>query len=229
MPPKKDNSIVVALIGAAAVVIAALVGYFATHQNKIDQVSTNYTIKVKDSQSRNAIVNAQVDVTVDERAPQTYYTDSAGIVYVRLPSDTKTISLEVKASGYRNNLRSGLTGGHTGAQEILLDTLSPPIQPVRQCTGQHDEIFMFPAILQKDAAGNYIDLGDGGGGTRLYKWACAWNAPAKVTGVKCYTGRNQHVLAENKDGSTAKCEGDINGGNDPVRMHIAWDGPCDHQ
>jgi hypothetical protein len=111
-----------------------------------------------------------------------------------------------------------------------VDNIPPPPGPtIKHCAGEHSEVFTFPGVLQRDSAGNYIDLGDGGGGTRFYKWACSWPAPATVTFVKCTVGRNQHVLAENKNGSTAECEGNINGGNDPITMHIAWDGPCDQQ
>jgi len=108
-------------------------------------------------------------------------------------------------------------------------TEPPPATEPKHCAGTHDEVCHFPGILDKDAAGNYIDLGDGGGGTRFYQWTCRWKAPATVSSNKCFTGRNQHVIAENHEGSNAECTGNINGGNDPVTMHVVFDGPCDQQ
>lgn len=106
-----------------------------------------------------------------------------------------------------------------------------PAQTTKQCTGQRDIVFtpQMPGVLQTNPGGGYIDLGDGGGGTRLYKWAYSWNAPATITSVSCSGGRNEHVLGQNRDGSTAECEGSINGGNDAITMHVTWDGPCDQQ
>ncbi len=122
MPLRKDNSLAVALIGAAAVVTAALIGYFATHQNKTDQIAVDYTVKVKDAQSHNPIVGAKVNLSEEQKAPQSYYADSDGIVYLRLSKDTKTITLEVTSSGYQNYSRSGLTV-HTGSQDVFLEPL----------------------------------------------------------------------------------------------------------
>jgi hypothetical protein len=123
--PAKDHPIAVALIGAAAVVIAALIAYFATHQTKNDPVPTDYTVRVKDSKSHNPIGRAKVNLAEDQKPPQPYYTDSNGVVYVRLSSDVKTISLEVMAVGYDSQTINGLMA-HTGTQEILLDPLPPP-------------------------------------------------------------------------------------------------------
>src|SRR5271166_1978761 len=101
----------------------------------------------------------------------------------------------------------------------------------KQCTGQKDVVFTpkTPGVMQTNPDGSRVDLGDGGGGTRLEKWAYSWKAPATVTSVDCTLGRNQHLLARNKDGSTAECEGSINGGDDAMTMHVSWDGPCDQQ
>lgn len=105
-----------------------------------------------------------------------------------------------------------------------------PVQ-LKQCSGEKDVIFTpsTPGVMQTNPDGSRVDLGDGGGGTRLQKWAYSWTAPATVTSVKCSAQRNEHVLAENKDGSTAECEGSINGGNDAITMHVVWNGPCDKQ
>jgi cellulose biosynthesis protein BcsQ len=101
----------------------------------------------------------------------------------------------------------------------------------KRCTGEKDFVFtpQTAGVMQLTPDGHRVDLGDGGGGTRLEKWAYSWTAPATVTSVKCAVQRNEHVLAENKDGSNAVCEGSINGGNDAMTMHVAWDGVCNQQ
>jgi hypothetical protein len=109
------------------------------------------------------------------------------------------------------------------------DTKPTPI--AKQCTGEKDIIFtpQMPGVMQTTPDGRRVDLGDGGGGTRLEKWAYSWKAPATVTSARCTVQRNEHVLAQNRDGSNAECEGSINGGNDAMTMHVTWDGPCDQQ
>jgi hypothetical protein len=103
--------------------------------------------------------------------------------------------------------------------------------PPKICTEEKTVTFSpdEPGVMQTRPDGQRIDLGDGGGGTRLQKWTIRWNAPAKVTSVKCSGQRNEHVLQENKDGSHAECSGSINGGNDALSMHVVWDVPCDQQ
>jgi hypothetical protein len=83
--------------------------------------------------------------------------------------------------------------------------------------------------MQIGPDGKRINLGDGGGGTELQEWKIGWTAPAKVTAVECSAQRNEHVLAQNKDGSLAECVGSINGGSDALSMHVTWDGTCDQQ
>jgi hypothetical protein len=129
MPQKeqKDKPVAVALIGAAAVVIAALIGYFGVvRPNKPDPVFIDYTVRVKDAKSLKPIVSAKVNLAEDQKAPQPYYTDSDGVVYINnLSKDTKTISVEVTALGYQSQARNGLTA-HTGSQDFLLEALPPP-------------------------------------------------------------------------------------------------------
>lgn len=111
--------------------------------------------------------------------------------------------------------------------EMRAPGLSNP--PPRICTGENTLTFApsDPGVMQTDPAGRRIDLGDGGGGTRLQEWMIRWTAPAKVTSVHCSGQRNEHVLAENKNGSLAECIGSINGGNDALSMHVTWVVPCD--
>jgi|HubBroStandDraft_4_1064222.scaffolds.fasta_scaffold00120_5 hypothetical protein len=100
----------------------------------------------------------------------------------------------------------------------------------KQCTGAKTLVFTpdTPGVMQM-VNGHRVDLGDGGGGTRLEQWKYSWQAPAGVTTVQCAGQRNEHVLAENRNGSVAECIGSINGGNDAMTMQVKWDGPCDQQ
>jgi hypothetical protein len=104
-------------------------------------------------------------------------------------------------------------------------------KPAKQCKGDTTHVFspQDPGVLQHNPDGSLVDLGDAGGGTRFHKWKYTWVAPATVTSVHCTTRRNEHVRAENMNGSEATCIGDINGGNDGIDMHVSWDGPCDRQ
>jgi hypothetical protein len=103
--------------------------------------------------------------------------------------------------------------------------------PVKMCSDEKTLTFSpsDPGVMQTGPDGRRIDMGDGGGGTRLEKWRIHWTAPATVTSVSCSGQRNEHVVAQNKDGSNAECIGSINGGNDALSMHVSWDGPCDQQ
>lgn len=118
-----------------------------------------------------------------------------------------------------------------GPSGVRPPTTVPAAATPKECNGEHTDLFtpQTPGVLQTDSAGHYIDLGDGGGGTRLYKWAHSWTAPAAITSVACTGGRNENVLAQNANGSTAECEGSVNGGNDAIKMHVVWNGPCDQQ
>lgn len=107
----------------------------------------------------------------------------------------------------------------------------PAAPPVKQCTGEKTLVFTpkDPGVMQTTPDGRRVALGDGGGGTTLEQWKYSWRAPATVTSVHCTVQRNEHVLAENKDGSNAECVGSINGGADAMTMRVSWDGPCDQQ
>jgi tetratricopeptide (TPR) repeat protein len=120
---KKDNQVLVALIGAAGVVIAALIGHFGFPN--WDGPPLGYTVEVKDATTHNPIIAATVNLAQDEKVPGTYPTDSRGVAYVPLQKDTKTVSLEVMASGYQSQTRKGLPA-HLGSQEFLLESLPPP-------------------------------------------------------------------------------------------------------
>jgi hypothetical protein len=162
----------------------------------------------------------------------------AGIVAAVIALIALIVDLHPKSG--ENDVRkdaSGRTAPAPAAVPSPVGTASTPLPvrpaptPVKGCSGDKTVIFSpsDPGVMQTGPDGRRIDLGDGGGGTRLQKWEFHWIAPAKVTSVKCSGQRNEHVLAENKDGSSAECDGSINGGNDPLAMHVTWDGPCDQQ
>jgi hypothetical protein len=123
-----------------------------------------------------------------------------------------------------NNAPPGVSTATTGP-------VAPTAPAPKVCTGERTLTFapQDPGVMPTGPNGRHIDLGDGGGGTRLEKWIYSWDAPAKVTSVKCSGQRDEHVLEENKDGNHSECSGSINGGNDALSMHVAWDGPCDQQ
>jgi hypothetical protein len=125
---KRDNSIAVALIGAGAVVIAALIGYLATHQNKRDADIIGYTGNVKDAKSLKPIGNALVAITEDQKVPQRFTADSEGVFFAQLSKDTQTMLLEVKAEGYKDYSRRGPTV-RTGSENVFLEPLPPPPTP----------------------------------------------------------------------------------------------------
>jgi hypothetical protein len=131
MPQKeqKDKSVVVALIGAAAVLIAALIGYLATHHDKSDPALVAYTGKVKNSKSFKPVGNAFVAITEDQKVPQRFTTDSEGVFFAQLSKDTQTMLLEVKATGYQDYSRRGPTV-RTGSEDIFLEPV--PVQPEKQ-------------------------------------------------------------------------------------------------
>jgi hypothetical protein len=122
MPPN-NKPIAVALIGAAALVIAALIGYLATHKG--DPALVAYTGKVKDAKSFKPVGNASVAITEDQKVPQRFTTDSEGVFYAKLSKDTQTMLLEVTAAGYQNYSRRGPTV-RTGSEDILLEPMRPP-------------------------------------------------------------------------------------------------------
>jgi hypothetical protein len=104
------------------------------------------------------------------------------------------------------------------------------VQTAKQCAGEKTLVFTpdTPGVMQM-VNGHRVDLGDAGSGTRLEQWKYSWQAPAPVATAHCVGQRNEHVLAENRNGSVPGCVGSINGGSDAMTMHVTWDGPCDQQ
>src|ERR1700690_1296752 len=123
MGEKKDNSIAVALIGAAAVVIAALIAFWATRPKEPEPTLVNYTGTVKDESSKKPIRGAAVAITEDEAPPQRFATDSEGVFYARLSKNTHSMLLEVRATNYQEYSRRGPTV-RTGGEDIFLTPLT---------------------------------------------------------------------------------------------------------
>jgi hypothetical protein len=121
MPPASDNSVKVALIGTAGVILAALIGYFATRHPSPDLVA--YTGTVKDAKTFKPVRNAHVGITEDQSVPQRFTTDSEGVFFAKLSKDTQTMLLEITATGYQDYSRRGPTV-RTGTEDIFLEPLS---------------------------------------------------------------------------------------------------------
>ena len=153
----KDRPIAVALIGAAAIVIAALIGYWATH-SKSDPVLVDYTGKVKDAKSYQPIEKASVAITEDQKPPQRFTTDSEGIFYARLSRDTQKMFLEVKAQGYRDYSRTGPTV-RTGTEDIFLEPQRKP-EPLQDSTDAELEKLRAlhkVSLIRPDEVGKTLD------------------------------------------------------------------------
>jgi hypothetical protein len=128
VPPGKDNSVKVALIGMAGVILAALIGYFATRPTTSDLVA--YAGTVKDAKTHKPLRNALVGITEDQNIPQRFTTDSEGVFFARLSKATQTMLLEITADGYQDYSRRGPTV-RTGTEDIFLEPVSPPPDPSR--------------------------------------------------------------------------------------------------
>ena len=128
VPPGKDNSVKVALIGMAGVILAALIGYFATRPTTSDLVA--YAGTVKDAKTHKPLRNALVGITEDQNVPQRFTTDSEGVFFARLSKATQTMLLEITADGYQDYSRRGPTV-RTGTEDIFLEPVSPPPDPSR--------------------------------------------------------------------------------------------------
>jgi hypothetical protein len=127
MPPVKDSSVKVALIGTAGVILAALIGYFATRPPRPDLVA--YTGVVKDAKTLKPVRYARVAVTEDQNVPQRTTTDDEGVFFAKLSKDTQTMLLEITAPGYQDVSRRGPTV-RTGREDIFLEPLSAPSVPL---------------------------------------------------------------------------------------------------
>jgi hypothetical protein len=162
---KEDNSVRVALITAAAAVLVAAIGYWGiarqSKPDKPDSAFTGYSVRVKDAKSLKPIVSATVNLAEDQKAPHLYYADSDGIVYARLARDSKTVSLEVMATGYQSQTRNGLTA-HTGSQDFMLETLpSPPVQKPQshpRPSRKEQTHSASPAVFDARLVGTWINL-----------------------------------------------------------------------
>jgi hypothetical protein len=127
MPAEKENSVKVALIGTAGVVLAALIGYFAATRHPTPDLVA-YSGTVKDAKTLKPVRNALVAITEDQNLPQRLTTDSEGVFFARLSKVTQTMLLEITAAGYQDYSRRGPTV-RTGREDIFLEPLSAPSVP----------------------------------------------------------------------------------------------------
>jgi hypothetical protein len=243
-PQERQRPITVALIGAAAVVITALIGYWATTSSKSDPVLVDYTGKVEDAKSHKPIAKASVAITEDQKPPQRFATDSEGVFYARLSKSTETMLLEVQAGGYNDYSRVGPTV-RTGSEEILLEPLATkPIEdlpkptkpindspkPITWCdhspTGTpYEYTFNFSPDEYLNGRTEESDFGPSAG------WYVEWLAPGpvhnvsfihqtlKVGAIKCGPAFGRETVAF--------CHGWKNdGGRYIVSMLTQWKQPC---
>jgi len=232
MGPGRDNSIPVALIGAAAVIIAALIGYYATHRSNSTLVA--YTGKVKDGKSLKPVGNASVAITEDQKVPQRFTTDSEGVFFAQLAKDAQTMLLEVKAEGYKNYSRRGPTV-RTGSEDIFLEPLADPKsdespKPLTWCDHSPAgapyqytlDFWPHEHLNGKTEGGDLVNPGAG--------WYIEWQAPGPVYNVSFrHDGTHMDPLecgAVLGRETVAFCHGWKNGGNFMGHMFVQWKQPC---
>jgi hypothetical protein len=87
-----------ALIGAAAVIIAAIIGYLAV-RSPPPQQDIQYTGRVIDKRTQQVIKGAEVSVDT-QGPPQVYYTDSNGVFTLKLKPNVQVVRLRVVAQSY---------------------------------------------------------------------------------------------------------------------------------
>jgi hypothetical protein len=137
MPVKvKEHPILVAIIGAAAVIIAAFITYEGA-TGGFSNGTFDYTGDVL-SKTGAPISGAMVSIAEDQKVPQHIRTDSEGVFHAMLSKKTQHIHLDVRAEGYTAyNLDVPLR--RTGSEEILLtpDTTKESVIPGSQTQKDH--------------------------------------------------------------------------------------------
>jgi len=119
------RTIWVAIIGATATIIAALLSYMAVTRAHNDS-SLSYTGFVHNA-ARQPITGAKVSITEDESIPELHRTDSEGIFYARLSKKTQRIRIAIEADGYEPYTLNGQPA-RSGLQDIELKGVSANTQ-----------------------------------------------------------------------------------------------------
>lgn len=119
------TSIWVALIGAAALVIATLIGIIWSHNKSLGpdpKGNVSYTGRVTDAHTGGPLRNATVTIEEDQ-SPQIQVTDQEGYFYVSLKQDAKAVRVRLGVDGYEKFERIvSLT--RTGIEPIQLKPTS---------------------------------------------------------------------------------------------------------
>jgi hypothetical protein len=113
----EEHPILVAIIGASALIIAAVLSYLG-RTGVLSGSGFDYTGIVR-SIKRTPISDAEVSITEDQRVPQHVRTDSEGVFHVRLSKITQNVRLHVEAEGYQTH-DIVVQPWRIGAEEILL-------------------------------------------------------------------------------------------------------------
>lgn len=114
--------IIVALIGAAAIIIAAWLGkkYLSTTE---PPSPVQYTGRVMGNNK--PLKGAKVSVEEDQNVPQVQITDDEGIFHLTLPGTASNVRLRVAADNYEPVVRT-VTLKRTGLEEISLPPIAKP-------------------------------------------------------------------------------------------------------
>jgi hypothetical protein len=124
--PVKKNEILVALIGAVAVVAAALIAArCASRPGSPEPKQVSKTGRVLDANSGRPIANAKVSIEQDQQVPQIHNTDSEGIFHLTVPESANSIRLRVEADKYIITTRN-VPITRTGIEEIKLPPMPAP-------------------------------------------------------------------------------------------------------
>jgi hypothetical protein len=117
-----------AYITASAVIVAALISYYAVHRPApVPLVPNEFTGQVLDDNGK-PIYNAKIVVNLDQHAPQRYSSDSDGFFHIELPPDTKNMHISVSNDGYVTDERE-VSPSRSGAEHIILRSQKKPTMP----------------------------------------------------------------------------------------------------
>ena len=97
--PKLHPAIWAAIVGGAVALVTAYWQFVYKPAPPLPEATVQYTGRVTDQTSQQAIRGAKVSVEA-QGVPQVYYTDSDGIFYVKLAGSINAARIRVEAAGY---------------------------------------------------------------------------------------------------------------------------------
>ena len=107
----KSRPVLVALIGAVAIIVAAIIGYMAT-TGGLSGSTFEYTGEIRDTGGK-PVADAKVRITEDEKVPQTVPSDSEGVFHANLLKKSANIYIEYLPM---DSNRSSLTSNPNGLE-----------------------------------------------------------------------------------------------------------------